>query len=197
MGKNTRRKQESAPGWAWMLFGLSIGLAVALVVYLRSAPPLSVSLAARQTPTTTASGVQPEATTAAISDEFLPDVPPVEASSADPASPDAQSGLLFYEKLKESEVVISETALSARAVATPQAYVIQAGSFPAFSGADRMRAELHLLGIESSIEPTIVGDNVYHRVIIGPLSERADINRVMRRLREQRIEPLPPRPVAN
>ena len=34
---STRRKQrEQLPGWAWMLFGLSIGLSFALFVYLQS-----------------------------------------------------------------------------------------------------------------------------------------------------------------
>ena len=181
-----------------MLFGLSIGLAVALVVYLRAERPrLAAPLAAR------------EIAPATISPEFSP---PADSASTEVAKPDVDAGVaeesrenpandqsdfVFYEQLRNSEVIIPESALAERAEALEQDYVIQAGSFPEVAGADRMKANLALLGIESHIEPTIIGSDIYHRVIIGPLRGRANINRVVRRLREASIDPLPPRPVLN
>ena len=41
MASRKRGSKGEAPRWAWMLFGLSIGLAVALVVYLVSGDPAS------------------------------------------------------------------------------------------------------------------------------------------------------------
>ena len=47
--KTKPRRKESAPGWAWMLFGLSIGLCVALFVWLKGPEPFAVDTPRRAT----------------------------------------------------------------------------------------------------------------------------------------------------
>jgi cell division protein FtsN len=194
--KRKAKTTEAAPGWAWMLMGLSIGLAVALVVYLRSGVPNSGSSAfasAREAPPVAQQGEAGDAESVAAPAETAaaPDPDPAPRSSAEP-----DTELDFYDRLREIEVRIPATRpLEDRADIPPGAYKIQAGSFQTFQEADRMRARLALLGIESQIERAIVDDDLWQRVIIGPMSDRAEINRVLRTLSEQRIEAMPPQQV--
>ena len=177
-----------------MLFGLGIGLAVALFVYLRvDRPPATIAATASQ-PAVLTAPEEPAAPSAAAATRAADDQTTDASDRADDVS---AAELVFYEQLRNSEVVIPESVQADAAAAAAQEYVIQAGSFPALAGADRMKANLALIGIDSHIERAIIGSDIYHRVMIGPLQGRADINRVIRRLREARIDPLPPRPVAN
>jgi cell division protein FtsN len=175
-----------------MLVGLSIGLAVALVVYLQGGRLETPSTAARIAPSATPLPRPAPAPAARRDDETRGE----ETQAAAPAA----SPFEFYESLAEFEVVIPATQLDERArldpraaadSAAPQEYLVQAGSFRTLADADRRQASLALLGIESSIHRVNLGDAVYHRVMIGPLGERAEFNRVMRRLGEAGIESLP------
>jgi len=168
-----------------MLFGLGIGLAVALVVYLKSAPPDLQSFRAPFTEALERGVPADGAGTARIEAAALPALPPEELA-AEPAADGTD--LAFYELLRQLEVTVPGPD-PARAAQTPaQEYVIQAGSFRTHEDADRLRVRLVLLGMDAEIRRAIVGNEIYHRVVIGPLDERGEINRILRRLREERIE---------
>jgi cell division protein FtsN len=185
MASKKRKRAEPAPGWAWMLFGLSIGLAVALFVYLKNGP-LEIPDLPRQT--------------AALTDSTNPPVPepavpepqppaPAEDSSAETVVETDETQLSFYNDLPESTVDVNESEFDfASELRSPQDVIIQAGSFPSTEGADSRRASLAFLGFESSIEQATVNGKTYHRVIIGPLSDPGEVNRTLRRLRSERIE---------
>lgn len=186
MASKKRRRSEPAPGWAWMLFGLSIGLAVALVVYLKTggqylpnpAGPVAAQVEAPAAGTAARSQPRPE-----------PADLPEEAPSQVPDDETGGTELSFYTDLGESEVVVREGEFDFASLSDPpQAVMIQAGSFPAIQRADLRRSELALIGIESAIDPAVVGGVTYYRVNVGPLSERGEINRILRRLREKGIE---------
>jgi cell division protein FtsN len=203
MAARKRGRNDQAPGWAWMLFGLSIGLAVALVVYLKSGPdrpnPAVPVQAATGTIGRSRAAVQtaPRSTPSADA----PDEPSGEPAAEDggvKAEDEAETEFEFFRLLPESEVVLPENeAAAGGGSATPREYTIQAGSFRTQEDADRLQARLALLNMEATIQPAIVGNQIYYRVVIGPLSERAEINRVLRRLRDERIESLPPRRVSD
>ncbi len=188
MASRKRASRDEAPRWAWMLFGLSIGLAVALVVYLVSGDPRSrltepATAAANRAP---ANGpAEPSASRSA---------PRAESQTA----AEAEEEFSFFRLLPESEVVVPENGSPERtSAARAQEYIIQAGSYSEWADADRAQARLALLGIESKVERAIVGNQIYHRVIIGPLSERGEIESTVRRLNAEDIDALPPRPVGN
>ena len=170
-----------------MLFGLSLGLIVAAVVYFRSGPPQSRPLVAAPTPY-----LEP------IPEHNDPPTSTIATLQEPAAAPEAtpESRFDFYEMLPQFEVVIPEVESDARADRTDQAidqpglYVLQAGSFRELTDADRMQAQLALLGIESKIQRVTIDDDVFHRVRIGPLSELGQLNRVRRQLRDERIESL-------
>jgi len=70
-------------------------------------------------------------------------------------------------------------------------YLVQAGSFEQLADANRLRASLLLLGLDTNTR-TVSLDNgaTWHRVLVGPFDSERDTRRAITRLREQRIEPL-------
>lgn len=195
MASRKRRSSNQAPGWAWMLFGLSIGLCVALVVYLVSGDggrqPAATAAAERP-----ASPPSPESAPARAAPRTAGTGAGGSAEAGDEGEADEEFS--FFRLLPESEVVVPEGSSPSRTAAGPaQEYIIQAGSYIEWAEADRAQARLALLGIESKLERAIVGNEIRHRVIIGPLSDRAEIEATVRRLNAERIDAMPPRPVGN
>jgi cell division protein FtsN len=181
--KNTpkpRRKGSSPlPPWLWLVTGLTIGLFVALLVYLEDRPP-----AARdKTP---------------VEDNSAP----VEGKAADKAAADGKSAARprfdFYNLLPEMEVMIPEQDLAAereREAKEPVIYYLQVASFRKFEEADRLRAQLAFLNVESHIERiSVTGrDNdvqTWHRVRVGPFRSAREMDKVRNRLRSASMDPI-------
>ncbi len=81
-----------------------------------------------------------------------------------------------------------EAAKAAVPEPATSAYIIQAGAFRTPQEADRLRARLALIGLESSVQ--IVGrggDEVWHRVRLGPYRNFNQADTVQRRLRQEGI----------
>ena len=163
------------PGWIWLLIGLGIGLVIAGGIYVSD----------RRPPATDLNRPSPPAVDSRINEQSPVDM-----------EPDPASRFSFYEMLPNFEVVIPEEDLNAvpdsRAGAelVPGVYVLQAGSFSNFSDADRMKAELALLGIVSNIQKVSVDDKTYHRVRVGPVDQLAQLNLLRKQLRDASIEAL-------
>jgi len=180
------RHREPAPGWVWMLFGLGLGLLVAIGVYLRS--PRSPAPAA-------ASPV------AAAPREKKSE--PRESRAAKPAPPQAvedDKRFQFYDILPQFEVVVprgearggtAPAAARAAPVLQPGRFLLQAGSFSTPAEADRLQATLALRGIESRVQHATVDGNAFYRVQIGPIDELDALNRMRRQLLDAGIEALP------
>ena len=152
-----------------MSFGLSLGLIVALAVYIGRPPVQAPRVAER---------VGASAPPAPVVDQSAP----------------AESRFDFYELLPQFEVVIPEIETDAKADSTanaveqPGRYVLQAGSFSTLADADRMQANLALLGVETRIQHVSIDDDEFHRVRIGPMSDLTQLNQIRHRLRDARIE---------
>jgi cell division protein FtsN len=176
--RRTASTKQDYPGWLWMIFGLAIGLSVALAIYVRDREQAPPPAAARQ----------PASLESAIDDNG-------ERTRAEEAVPEQkESRFTFYDMLPNFEVVIPEqepdvTAdVEPRAVVKPGLYILQAGSFTRFEDADRRRAELALQGIESTIQRVTIDDNTYHRVRIGPTDDLEELNLLRSRLRAAKID---------
>jgi len=178
-----RKKAESAPGWIWMLFGLAIGLVVAAGVYFRRAPSADhAATAERAAPTST---------------ERAPARRGAPARGAAPSNGDAAKAgdqrFDFYDILPQYEVVVPEVETAAgptaraKPVDEPGSYVLQAGSFGAAADAEKLKASLALLGIESRVQKVAIDDDVYHRVRIGPITDLDKLNRIRRQLHDAHI----------
>jgi len=176
--KTTSKKQEY-PGWAWMLFGLAIGLSVAFAIFVRDRQPAAVADRAPE-PASLESAIDDNGEAATPVDEETP----------------KESRFTFYNVLPNFEVVIPEQEpnvtvdIEPQAVVEPGLYVLQAGSFSRFEDADRRRAELALQGIESNIQRVTIDDRTYHRVRIGPTDDLEELNMLRSRLRAAKIDVL-------
>jgi cell division protein FtsN len=169
-----RTRKQPTPGWVWLLSGLTMGLAVALLVHLQH--------------TGRASSVEPLATRAAQPASQQTE----EAADLEPVP---ESGFDFYTMLPGLEVVVPEEDTRPRnagstvpqPVLAPGRYWIQAGSFRRYQDADRRKAELALLGLSSSIQAVNLEGQTWHRVRIGPLPDAAQAETTRRRLAESGI----------
>ncbi|MFB1509058.1 MAG: SPOR domain-containing protein, partial [Thiocapsa sp. C3-sup] len=62
---------------------------------------------------------------------------------------------------------------------TGKGFLVQVGSFKRASDAERMKAELALLGISSRVEvATIPSGETFHRVRTGPYADQAALDKV-------------------
>ncbi len=167
-----RAGARAKPGW-WFLAGLTLGLLVALGVYL-------------QLPR----GGEPAASNAnrAAAGKNSNDA----KAPAEPAA-SAKPRFTFYTILQELEVVLPDQETGAKpqssAAGKPDAYILQAGSFKSFEEADRLKASLNLIGIEAAIQTVTVNNkDTWHRVQIGPYQDLAELNAVRARLKQNNID---------
>lgn len=85
----------------------------------------------------------------------------------------------------------SKQASSPAAVNTQTDYfIVQAGSFRNEADADQRRAELILLGLDPKIDQVTNQAGRWHRVFVGPFSERSEAERIKALTASQNIETL-------
>lgn len=164
-----------------MLFGLAVGLSVAVAVYVKDREPESVATTQRPEPASMQSAIDNNGERAE----------PVEEKEDEEKE---ERRFTFYDILPNFEVVTPDDEPDVAADEAPQAiiepgvYVLQAGSFSTHTDADRRRAELALHGIESHIQRVKVNDRNYHRVYIGPTDDLDELNMLRSRLRVAKID---------
>ena len=107
----------------------------------------------------------------------------------------------FYSILPKLEVIIPEQEVVERSatgsgdgakikpIEKPGSYVLQAGSFRNGSDAERVRAELALLGVQSHIEKVSINNSdTWHRVRIGPFDNNKVLDKTRNRLLDNGVE---------
>lgn len=109
----------------------------------------------------------------------------------------------FYTILPEMEVSVPEwereteikpPAGTGEIDAPPQAitsekYILQIGSFRQHNEAERVKAQLALLGIETEIQRVVIdGGDIWHRVRAGPYQSAGQLNQARQRLIENDID---------
>lgn len=177
--KSQHKEAKPIPGWIWMLAGLMIGLFVALLVYIKDNSTGKLAI------TETVSKVFQTKTQKDTRDvkKTKPTAPPEPPNNSKPKFD-------FYTILPELEVAIPEQELikankeTNTNSKTNEEYILQAGSFKAYSEADKLKARLALEGIEANIQKVkINATDTWHRVRIGPLKNISQLNKTRRRLR--------------
>jgi cell division protein FtsN len=179
--KDVRRHAPGTPGqplggWAGFGAGLGMGLAVALGVHLYDrnqvhAPAEPVPAPAQSPASASASDDGAVATTADT-----------------PAAPE----LDFYDMLPKQEVEVPGKSgkTSSAGAKTPLPTgdaVLQAGSFKQSTEAEKMQAQLALVGISAKIQRASVDDETWYRVRIGPIATVEELRVVQSKLREAEI----------
>lgn len=100
----------------------------------------------------------------------------------------------FYTILPETETIISDHEIGTRSREEKFGkgkkinYIIQAGSFRGFAEADKLRANLALMGVESKIEKAIIGNIIWNRVVMGPYSNSSKVSTIQKQLRKNGVD---------
>ncbi|MBT8127816.1 MAG: SPOR domain-containing protein [Gammaproteobacteria bacterium] len=163
-------------GFVWMLSGLAIGLFIAFLVYLDKQPPTDIS----------------------FSDAVKTELDRIKQhntnTSAKPETPAQQEPKFnFYTILPELEVLIPEDEIRPPASKkTPsrvdsKRYILQAGSFRNRQDAEKLKATVALLGLEASINQVSIENEQWHRVRIGPVNSRRELNHNLNLLQHNNI----------
>jgi len=168
-GRGDGRSKKPLPGFVWLLGGLTIGLFVALLVYLDKQPDVTANFGA---------AVQKELNKIKKrADEVTTD-----SNDKKTSSDKNEPKFNFYTILPELEVLIpdSETQPPEKRPASSIAednkkYVLQAGSFKNKNDAEKLKASLALLGFQANIQSVTVNSTPWHRVRIGPYSQSNDL----------------------
>lgn len=178
---------QALPGWAMLTIGLIIGLFVAFLVYLDDldAPPRSAAERGGEDRGVAAQedgGAEPERPRFefySILPELevvVPDLPPAagdeEAAPGEAAPPPAPDG----------------AAPTAPGPAREGTFYLQAGSFKDGDQADRLRAQITLLGLDVAVQTVRIDGQRWHRVRVGPFTETGDLRAAQQRLRENEID---------
>ncbi len=165
-GRQVRSRNAGIPGWVWLCCGLALGLCAAVAVYI----------AMRPTADKPAAQLPPPAARPATQSPALP--------------PRQEPRFKFYELLPNFELIPRGDNYQVESEpGKPGRYLIQAGAFKRREDAERRKASIALLGIESRIESvTIDGQGSHFRVRIGPDADFQRVKKTLRTLADNDIE---------
>jgi len=163
---------QDASSWIWMLSGLSLGLIISTAIYLNHTN--KIDEVSSYLPNQRSSGDHLE--------------PAPEVAVVPEANP-----FTFYATLpKANPQIASETnplhAVNQTNTENTDPYILQVGAFTISADAERMKTNLALLNIESSIQKATINSNDYHRVIIEPMGEISELNSILEQLRNANID---------
>ena len=165
--RKSSKKTKPTRGWLWFVAGLLIGVAGTLFAEFQEYFSAEGVVNAVR-----------EATSSDGSDAHA------KVSNKEPAKKAKRPRFEFYTMLPEMEVAVPENELTANTTAATQqaesknvTYVLQAGSFRNLAQADRLKAELALIGMPAKIQTvSIEGGNKWHRVRVGPFTNLQALN---------------------
>lgn len=183
-----RNKKPPAMWWRWLLVAVLI---VAFVVFLNMVRGMVAELMAGKPEAQAGqSGVPAVKQELPLNQKNPPAAEP--EKPAEPAQPE-EPRYDFYTILPQAETVVPDYEIQTRVREelvgkTKQAkYVMQAGSFREAADAERHKAKLALLGIESWVEKAKVGSVIWHRVKIGPYDNPSSVSTIKSLLQKNGI----------
>ena len=165
-----KKQSKPTPGWVWMLAGLLLGAFIVGLFWLKSSSSSNESQWL---------GAKPDKTPQKQESRHRP-------APAKPVVKPPKPQYEFYTVLPEREVVVPEEELkqpkSPKAVSKPEdknaIYYVQVGSFRKPEDADRLTAELALLGVEAQVVKAKINQHdVRYRVRTGPYKGKAALEK--------------------
>ena len=175
--QNRKKSQQSSVAWwKWILIIILVSLFVFFLMFLRNSTPKAKS------------GQQ--ARPISTSKQTKKIKPPPKHQNKKPEEPRYD----FYTILPETEIIVPDYEINTRSreeqfgKAKTSKYIMQAGSFRDFAEADKLRARLALMGIESRVEKAKIGKVTWNRVKIGPYTRSSSVSAIKKRLRSNGID---------
>jgi cell division protein FtsN len=148
--RRPKKHNQSPPGWLWLFAGVLIGVLIMSLTKLSEVPSDQESDISEDTSTENSdnSGNKPR--------------------------------FDFYTLLRESEVIVPDTPdtdnTATQSTNSNDTFLLQVGSFKSNRDADSLRARLLLLNLNAKIEKVSPRKNeTWHRVIVGPFSDRSEL----------------------
>lgn len=163
--RKSSKKSKPSRGWVWFLAGLAIGvvgtLAAEFMEYFSA-----------------------ESMAQAVREATRGDAGKAVAASGNSEKKAKRPRFEFYTMLPEMEVAVPDHELETTTARAPKqveaedvTYVLQAGSFKQHAQADKLKAELALMGMPAQIQTvSIDGGKKWHRVRIGPFTNLQALN---------------------
>lgn len=180
--------RKPVPGWVWLVCGLVIG---GFVVMLMNLEPGSsevkreradVKRSAQKSTTADQSKPKPKYDFYTLLPESEVIVPP-DAMPEPPAPAEPEQKPVTPEEAAKIDAQRAEAALAGLtppppplvASAAQTQYFLQAGSFRKATDADRVRAQIILLGQSVQVESGTVRDELWYRVLVGPFASKEQL----------------------
>ncbi len=198
--RNSAPAKAAIPGWVWLAIGLTVG---AFIVFLMKLEPgnndvkrvrpeqqKAAKIAeANKTPPSPTQPVKPKYDFYTLLPESEVIVPPEAVPEKTPPIP-AQAPVTPAEAAKidtarAQAALMGETPPPAPAVVKPAAttqFFLQAGSFRKQADADKVRAQIILLGQAVQVESGTVKEETWYRVLVGPFSNRDQLTTAQKQL---------------
>ncbi|HKS14835.1 MAG TPA: SPOR domain-containing protein [Pseudomonas sp.] len=190
------------PGWVWLAVGLSVGAFIVFLMKLepggadiqRSRPEQQKAEKIAEANKTAPSPQQPvkpkydfytllPESEVIVPPEAVPEkTPPVPAQPVTPVTP-AEAAKI--DTARAQAALSGETPPPAPPVIKPAAttqFFLQAGSFRKQADADKVRAQIILLGQAVKVESGTVKDETWYRVLVGPFSNREQLTVAQKQL---------------
>lgn len=184
-----------APGWALLLVGVVLGAGLVLAWEAHQDGRLNITLGeperdgVGQETRVPAAEPEPEPAQQRPRFEFYTLLPEEEVAVPEARRQDEARGA--GERAREVPGEAPEASRRPTEVEPGYRYLLQAGSFQRESDAERMRANLALLGVEARIQRVeLDGGQVRHRVQVGPFDDGERLDRIRARLEDNGYETL-------
>lgn len=178
-----QRKPKKKPlsGWVWLITGLLLGGFIVSLVWLSGQSENSGGEWIGAKPDRPPQGLLHDGDKPARRVEV-------------PAPPKPRFD--FYNMLPKDEIVVTDEELDERRPATSKqranddaVYLVQVGSFKRNADADRLKAQLALLGIEAQVVSAKIGpQDTRYRVRSGPYSGRAALDQARARMADNGLK---------
>lgn len=188
------------PVWVWLLTGYLLGGFTVGLIWLKLAPapaddswvsaaPGADASAGRAAPAAPERPPPPQFDFYTLLPTMEVEVPAAETPPP-PPSPQPPPSPPARPPTPAATTSSPATAPAAPADAEPR-YLLQVGSFRQSADADRLKAELALLGFEASVQRVATAQGaVWHRVRVGPYRGEATTQRIRQRLQSSGVEAL-------
>lgn len=178
------------PGWLTFLAGLALGLVAAFMLYLKQQSDNEHRVGSTPTTATTPSTDVKDTSTPPPRFDFYTILPEQEVIIPDQEIKEVKPTKSKLGASKQRPPVSAVTPVATPSITPAPAgkkgtYIVQVGAFKKAEEADRLRAALALLGIESAVQVVRIGDSEsFHRVRVGPFDDLERANRTRSKLKQ-------------
>lgn len=181
--------RKPVPGWIWLVCGLVIGGFLVMLANLepgrdevrRDKPDTRPATTPKTSQPTQPSKPKYEFYTLLPESEVI--VPPDALPSQPEQKPVTPEEAARIDRARAEAALAGETPAPPPLVVKPTTqYYLQAGSFRQSGDADRVRAQILLLGQNARIESGKVREELWHRVMVGPFGSKEQMEQTQKEL---------------